>query len=415
MNKPPKYSIIIPTYNGISYLPTCVQTITSQDFNDYELIISDDHSTDGTNEYLLGLTHSQIKIIYPPDSLSMTEHWEWALSHATGEWQIFVGQDDGIQPYFFDLAEILTSKAEEIKLNCIMSSRAYFFWPGCESMYGDIAVGYVAENKTEILSSLLEGSKALLGAQDYFELPQMYTTSLFNKKLLDKVRSKQNGRVFCCHPQDANLAAIVFSLEASYLMSYIPLGWVGTSPKSAGMAISNEIAATETKELKQVYLDKVKNSKLQYHKLAGDFSFGVNALYFWQALLMTEALQKKWIKKKLKSSLFKHLMFSRIFYTKIFCRKKIKNSFDISKYKKLLSLNDCNYLVNLALLVVVIVITFPFSIIKRFINRVKKFFSTKTVKIHIKWPEDENMSMLKASRMTMSAYLAITKKNKDRT
>ena len=37
-----------------------------------------------------------ITILHTQESLSMTEHWEWALSHAKGEWRIFVGQDDGL-------------------------------------------------------------------------------------------------------------------------------------------------------------------------------------------------------------------------------------------------------------------------------------------------------------------------------
>mgnify|MGYP000642041826 CR=1 FL=1 len=244
----PKYSIIIPTYNGVKYLPTCIETIISQEYSDYELIISDDHSTDGTREFLDTLVHKNISIIYPSEPLSMTEHWEWALEHAKGEWQIFVGQDDGLQAYFFKLADRLTAEAKGKTLRSIMSSRAYFFWKGCEYVYGDIAVGYLAINKTKVHNFKYETLKALLGLQDYFELPQMYTTALFHRDLLDEARVKQDGKVFSCHPQDANLAAIACSLEAEYLKSYIPLGWVGTSPKSAGMAISGSVSSSSNED-----------------------------------------------------------------------------------------------------------------------------------------------------------------------
>ena len=63
MKKIPKYSIIIPTYNGVQYLPTCIETIISQDYKDYELIISDDHSTDGTKEFLEMLSHPNITVV----------------------------------------------------------------------------------------------------------------------------------------------------------------------------------------------------------------------------------------------------------------------------------------------------------------------------------------------------------------
>ena len=50
-----KYSIIIPVHNGLKYLPTCIETIINQDYDNYELIISDDNSTDGTKEFLNSL------------------------------------------------------------------------------------------------------------------------------------------------------------------------------------------------------------------------------------------------------------------------------------------------------------------------------------------------------------------------
>ena len=52
----PKYSIILPARNGFNYLPTCINTIIDQNYNDYELIISDDHSNDGTKQYLNNLS-----------------------------------------------------------------------------------------------------------------------------------------------------------------------------------------------------------------------------------------------------------------------------------------------------------------------------------------------------------------------
>lgn len=345
----PKYSIIIPTFNGINYLPTCIKTITDQVYDDFELIISDDHSTDGTKEFLQTLKNDRISIIEPAESLSMTEHWEWALSHAKGEWCIFVGQDDGLQPYFFHLSDKLTAEASKKGLRTIASSRAYFFWKGCEYIYGDIAVSYMALKKTKIHNSKFEALKALLGFQTYFELPQMYTTSLFHKGLLNEARLKQNGCVFTCHPQDANLAAIACSLESKYLKSYIPLGWVGSSPKSAGMAIDRNTKAANKDDqadielLRKVYLEKIASSKLQYNELAGLFSLNSAALYFWQALLMTRTLRSSRINDFIVSRGFRILLFACVL-------DDIKNKNErgdvkatrLKEFESLLCLNRCS-------------------------------------------------------------------------
>jgi len=47
-NKPPLVSVIIPVYNGASYLREAIESVLSQTLNDYELIIVDDGSTDDT-------------------------------------------------------------------------------------------------------------------------------------------------------------------------------------------------------------------------------------------------------------------------------------------------------------------------------------------------------------------------------
>jgi glycosyltransferase involved in cell wall biosynthesis len=317
MYRSKKYSIILPVYNGIKYLPTCVNTIIQQEYNDYELIISNDGSTDATEQYLETLhDHPNIKIIQPSERLSMTEHWEWALSHASGEWMIFVGQDDGLQHYFFELADKLTDMASEKNIRAITSSRAYYFWTGCEYVYGDVAVKYRAMQKFEVLNTKYEAFKALLGFQEYFDLPQMYTNSMFHKSLVEEAKSRQNEKLFSSHPQDANLAAVSCSIEDKYLKSYIPLGWIGTSPKSAGMAIFSDENKVKEEDreavvnLKKEYEKKVSDSALKYHELAGSFSLGSLQVYFWQALLKTGCLRDKRTNNFLMSKKFRFLLLS---------------------------------------------------------------------------------------------------------
>ncbi|WP_373032909.1 glycosyltransferase family 2 protein [Sulfurovum sp.] len=416
----PKYSIIIPTFNGVQYLPTCIETITAQNYKDYELIVSDDHSTDGTREFLETFEHPNVTVIYPPDSLSMTEHWEWALSHACGEWQIFVGQDDGLQPYFFQLADTLIVEAEEKGLRTIMSSRAYFFWKGCEHAYGDIAVGYTAKNKTKVHNFTIEALKALLGFQYYFELPQMYTTALFHKNLLDEARSKQKGKVFSCHPQDANLAAIACSLENKYLKSYIPLGWVGSSPKSAGMAISGDSkkAKKEDREnlelLKKEYEKKVSNSKLKYHELAGDFSFGNIAIYFWQALLMTQMLRNPRLNSFLVSKKFKILFFSSVLYeVKHSKRMASKRAERLVSFNKILDENRCSsfsIICTYMLINVFMLLSMPLIFVYKVLRKVYRLLHRSRITYYVSWCEDANMDLLKASAFVQNKITQMIKK-----
>ena len=123
-----KYSIIIPVHNGLKYLPTCIETIINQDYDNYELIISDDNSTDGTKEFLNSLkSNPNIKIVFTKKRLTVVEHFEWAYKHSCGEWVMFLGSDDGLQRYFFKLSDQLTKLAEENKLKIICPFRHNYF------------------------------------------------------------------------------------------------------------------------------------------------------------------------------------------------------------------------------------------------------------------------------------------------
>jgi len=324
-NNAPKFSIIIPSRNGGKYLPSCISTIISQDYTNYELIISDDNSEDSTQEYLSTLEHPKVRIIRPPERLSMAEHWDWALSHVKGEWLIFVGQDDGLQPYFFQLADKLTSLANKKNLRAIMSRRAYYYWHGCEPFYGDTVASYYASNHLETRSIFVETLITLIGLQDYFELPQMYTTSIFHHKIIDKAREKQLGRIMVTHPQDANLAAIACSLEKKYLFSNIPFGWVGSSPISVGLAVVSE-GNIEMDLLKEEYLEKTNTSKLPYNPYVGDFSIGSTVLYFYGALLETRRLRNRIINLLFQSRLIKKIVLADAIYE--LTRKNITTSMD---------------------------------------------------------------------------------------
>jgi len=95
MSKKPFFSVIIPTYNRKDFLPIAVESVLEQTFSDYELIVVDDGSTDGTAEWLrLSLNRAgAIKYIYQAHQ-GVSSARNCGIKNAKGEFIAFLDSDD---------------------------------------------------------------------------------------------------------------------------------------------------------------------------------------------------------------------------------------------------------------------------------------------------------------------------------
>lgn len=92
----PRLSIIIPAFNAESYLQRCLDSIFSQEFTDYEVIVIDDGSTDGTAALLEG--YPQVKVIHQ-ENQGMATARNRGLDAAQGDYILFVDSDDELMPH----------------------------------------------------------------------------------------------------------------------------------------------------------------------------------------------------------------------------------------------------------------------------------------------------------------------------
>src|ERR1035437_2389504 len=90
--KTPFVSVIIPTYNRGKYVANAIESVLSQTYGDYEVIVVDDGSTDNTKENLKRYG-DRIKYIYQ-DNSGVSSARNAGIMHATGEWISFVDSDD---------------------------------------------------------------------------------------------------------------------------------------------------------------------------------------------------------------------------------------------------------------------------------------------------------------------------------
>jgi hypothetical protein len=92
----PAISVLVPTYNYGRFLPQTIESILRQDFDDYELIISDDCSTDNTADILSAYAgrDRRLRIQIHQRNLGMVANWNWCLQESRGEYIKYVFGDD---------------------------------------------------------------------------------------------------------------------------------------------------------------------------------------------------------------------------------------------------------------------------------------------------------------------------------
>ena len=114
-------SIIVPVYNVESYLKQCVESILNQSYEDFELILVDDGSTDKCpqicDEY--ALQDSRVKVIHKPNGGAVSA-CNKGLEASTGEYICFIDADDFIaEDYLSTLFSALKEDTDMVCMNCI--------------------------------------------------------------------------------------------------------------------------------------------------------------------------------------------------------------------------------------------------------------------------------------------------------
>lgn len=100
----PQISIITAAYNVGKYLPMCLDSILSQTFRDFELILIDDGSTDTTGEICDSYAGKDSRIrVFHQENKGVSDTWNSAIQLADGEFVGFVDADDMICPDMYEL------------------------------------------------------------------------------------------------------------------------------------------------------------------------------------------------------------------------------------------------------------------------------------------------------------------------
>jgi glycosyltransferase involved in cell wall biosynthesis len=94
----PEFSIVIPTYNREREVCRAVESCLSQDLQDFEIVVVDDHSTDATLEALAQFGDPRLRVVRRPVNGGECPARNSGIDHSRGDWVVFLDSDEALKP-----------------------------------------------------------------------------------------------------------------------------------------------------------------------------------------------------------------------------------------------------------------------------------------------------------------------------
>jgi nucleoside-diphosphate-sugar epimerase/glycosyltransferase involved in cell wall biosynthesis len=94
----PSVTVCIPVYNCQAYIAQAIESVLSQTFSDFELLIVDNASTDGTMEVIARYTDPRIRLIRNKVNIGLEGNWNKAVTEARGKYVKLLPADDFLYP-----------------------------------------------------------------------------------------------------------------------------------------------------------------------------------------------------------------------------------------------------------------------------------------------------------------------------
>ena len=230
-----KFSVLLPTRNGGPYLENCIRSILEQDFEDFELIVSDNANTDETLEVLRRFSSDlRLKAVRLDSPVPVTDNWNNALKHSSGDYFLMMGDDDYLLPNY--LREMETLLRRHGDPDCVVYNGFSYICPGAindnrQSYFGAEHFRYGPDLTAE---HRLSETERLGIVRDMYRfkvrIPLNMQTILVARRAFGKI----NGGVFRApFPDHYALSALLLNAD-NWVFTPARLVIVGVSPKSFG-------------------------------------------------------------------------------------------------------------------------------------------------------------------------------------
>jgi glycosyltransferase involved in cell wall biosynthesis len=232
-----RFSILLPTRDRLEYLRHAVETVTRQDYADWELIVSDNCSVDDVAGFVAALDDPRVKYFRTREAVPVTENWNRALDASSGDYVLMLGDDDGLMAGYFRKAEQIIAEFGEPD---VVYSRAlllaypgvipgheagYIHHMGCATFFDGLEEPRLLEPRV---------ARELVRASMELRLRFDFNMQLFTIRRSAIEALRRAGQFFHSPFPDYYAANLLFFRSKRIVIHPDPLAVVGITPKSYG-------------------------------------------------------------------------------------------------------------------------------------------------------------------------------------
>ncbi|MBN1394318.1 MAG: glycosyltransferase family 2 protein [Pirellulales bacterium] len=229
-----RFTVVIPTRERCDTLEHALRTCVIQDYDNLEILVSDNFSRDRTREIVESYKDPRIRYINPGKRLSMTAHYEFALSHVSPEgFVMYIGDDDGLLP---NAIRDINAVVDRTKTPVLHWNSPSYWWPTADAKKANLLFIHSLGSGVATRDSATTIKNILSFKERFPVLPMMYIHSAIDFEVIKKIKALSGNFYHSLAPDVYSGFAVAGSID-QYVHSKRPYAIAGISSHSTGAGL----------------------------------------------------------------------------------------------------------------------------------------------------------------------------------
>jgi glycosyltransferase involved in cell wall biosynthesis len=270
--KPVRFSVVIPTHDRLELLRDAIETVRRQDYADWELVVFDNASGEDIAGHVARLADPRVRYARSDAFLPVTDSWNRAMDLASGDYTVFLGDDDGLAPrYFSRMVPVTEGFGSPDIVYCAIYQ---FLHPGVAPWERQ---GCVADVKNAFFFAgqdvpfVLPAEQARKAIRGSLGLRRNFTFNIqafaFSRAFLRRLRA--DGPIFRSPFPDYYLANVALAKSRSTVVVPAAMSIAGVSRASFGFTLFNDLEEQGAQILNAKLAADPLYSEVEHHLLPG--------------------------------------------------------------------------------------------------------------------------------------------------